>query len=158
MGIRKQLFHFLSQSLYKLWNSKTFFPVIINPSKGLNDFKRNEDRIMSIKKSLPELLAKTLVYSLIVITIDFIVLFFLMEGLNQIVDSLSFVLLLEGGIGLTIGGATASYTPISAKISEVFFHTEPWNAKRQKEVEKQAVTIIGTGIVLVFSALLLSAL
>ena len=113
---------------------------------------------MSIKKSLPGLLAKTLVYSLIVITIDFIVLFFLMEGLNQIVDSLSFVLLLEGGIGLTLGGAIASYTPMSAKISEVFFHTKPWNAKRQKEAEKQAIILIVVGTFLVFSALLLSAL
>jgi len=109
-------------------------------------------------KSLLELIAKTLIYSLIVITIDFIILLFFIEGLSQIVDVLSFVLLLEGGIGLTLGGASASYTPISAKVSEVFFHTKPWNAKRQKEVEKQARILIVTGIMLVFSALILSAL
>lgn len=113
---------------------------------------------MVIMKSLLELIAKTLIYSLIVITIDFIILLFFIEGLNQIVDVLSFVLLLEGGIGLTLGGASASYTPISAKVSEVFFHTKPWNAKRQKEVEKQARILIVTGIILVFSALILSAL
>ncbi|TRO52085.1 hypothetical protein E2P63_04105 [Candidatus Bathyarchaeota archaeon] len=113
---------------------------------------------MVIMKSLLELIAKTLIYSLIVITIDFIILLFFIEGLSQIVDVLSFVLLLEGGIGLTLGGASASYTPISAKVSEVFFHTKPWNAKRQKEVEKQARILIVTGIMLVFSALILSAL
>ena len=113
---------------------------------------------MAMKKSLMELLAKTLIYSLIVIIIDFIILFILTEGLNQIVDALSFVLLLEGGIGLTMGGASASYTPVSAKISELVFHSKPWNAKRQKEVERQARILIVTGIFLVFSALLLSAL
>lgn len=113
---------------------------------------------MVIMKSLLELIAKTLIYSLIVITIDFIILLFFIEGLSQIVDVLSFVLLLEGGIGLILGGASASYTPISAKVSEVFFHTKPWNAKRQKEVEKQARILIVTGIMLVFSALILSAL
>jgi len=113
---------------------------------------------MAMKKSLLELLAKTLIYSLIVIIIDSIILFILIEGLDQIVDALSFVLLLEGGIGLTVGGASASYTPVSAKIGEVFFHSKPWNAKRQKEVERQAIILIVTGIFLVFEALLLSAL
>jgi len=113
---------------------------------------------MAMKKSLLELLAKTLIYSLIVIMIDFIILFILIEGLDRIVDALSFVLLLEGGIGLSVGGASASYSPVSAKISEVFFHSKPWNAKRQKEVERQARILIVTGVFLVFSALLLSAL
>ena len=112
---------------------------------------------MTIRKTL-ELLAKTLIYSLIVILIDFIIILFFTEELNQIIDTLSFVLLFEGGIGLTLGGATASYSPIGAKISEVFFHTKPWNAKSQKEVEKQARILIVTGIFLVVSALLLSAL
>ena len=104
-----------------------------------------------------ELLAKSLLYSLIVILIDFVLIFFLQGGLNQITDSLSFVMLLEGGIGLTVGGAVAFYSPLSAKMSEVFFHSKPWNAKRLKEAEKQARAWIVTGIILVFAALLLSA-
>jgi hypothetical protein len=105
-----------------------------------------------------ELLARSLLYSLIVILIDFVLIFALQGGLNQITDSLSFVILLEGGIGLTVGGAAASYSPLGAKISEVFFHSKPWDAKRQKEVEKQARTWITTGIILVLAALLISAL
>ena len=113
---------------------------------------------MGIKKSLLELLAKTLIYSAIIILIDFIIIFLLTAEINQTIDTLSFAVLFEGGIGLTLGGVTASYTPIGAKISEVFFHTKPWNAKRQKEVEKQARILIVTGFFLVFAALILSAL
>lgn len=109
------------------------------------------------RKTVLELLAKSLLYSLIVVLIDFVLIFFLNEGLNKIIDSLSFVMLLEGGIGLTVGGATVFYSPLGAKISEVLFHSKPWNAKRLKEVEKQAEAWIATGIVLVFEALLLSA-
>lgn len=108
-------------------------------------------------RTVIEFLAASLLYSSIVILIDFVIIFFLQGGLNRILDTLSFVLLLEGGIGLTVGGATASYTPLGAKISETLFHSKPWNAKRQKESEKQARVWIVTGIFLVFEALLLSA-
>jgi len=113
---------------------------------------------MVTKKTVLELLAKCLIYSLIVISIDFILIFALQGGLNQITDSLSFVLLFEGGMGLAVGGAAAFYSPLGAKMSEVFFKSKPWNAKRQKEVEKQARSWIITGIFLVFAALFLSAL
>jgi len=113
---------------------------------------------MVIKKTLPELLARTLLYSLIVILINFVIIFSLHGGLNQIIDSLSFVLLFEGGIGLTVGGTAALYSPLGAKINEVIFHSKPWNAKRQKEVEEQARVWIVTGIILIFAALLLSAI
>jgi hypothetical protein len=66
-------------------------------------------------------------------------------------------MLLEGGIGLSVGSAVASYSPLGAKINEVFFHSKPWNAKHQKEAEKQARAWIVTGIILVFAALLVSA-
>ena len=112
---------------------------------------------MITRKAVLELLARCLLYSLIVIVIDFVLIFALQGGLNQITESLSFVILLEGGIGLTVGGAAASYSPLGAKITEVFFHSKPWNAKRQKEVEKQARAWIVTGSILVFAALLLSA-
>ena len=112
---------------------------------------------MSTKKTVLELLARCLLYSLIVILIDFVLIFALQRELNQLTASLSLVLLLEGGIGLTVGGATTVYSPLGAKIREVFFHSKPWNAKRLKEAEKQARTWIITGIILVFAALLLSA-
>jgi len=112
---------------------------------------------MITRKTVLELLAGSLLYSLIVIVIDFVLIFSLKVGLNQIIDSLSFVMLFEGGIGLTVGGAGAFYSPLGAKISEVLFHSKPWNAKRQKEVEKQARVWIVTGIFLVFAALLLSS-
>jgi hypothetical protein len=116
---------------------------------------------MVVKKPVLELLARTLLYSLIIILINFVIIFaiiFALQGeLNQITRTLSFALLFEGGIGLTAGGAAAFYSPLGAKISEVFFHSKPWNAKRQKEVEKQAIVWIATAIFLVFVALLLSA-
>ncbi len=112
---------------------------------------------MVTKKTVLELLAKCLLYSLIVILIDFVVIFALQREPNQIAGSLSFVMLLEGGISLTAGGAAASYSPLGAKISEALFHSKPWNAERRKESEKQAGAWIITGIILVFEALLLSA-
>jgi len=112
---------------------------------------------MVTKKTVLELLARCLIYSLIVILIDFVLIFAIQGGLNQITESLSFVILLEGGIGLTVGGAVASYSPLSVKISEVLFHSKPWTAERLKEAERQARTWIVTGIILIFAALLLSA-
>jgi hypothetical protein len=112
---------------------------------------------MITKKTVLELLARCLLYSLIVILIDFVLIFSLQGGLNQITASLSLVMLLEGGIGLSVGGAVASYSPLGAKINAVFFYSKPWDAKRQKEAEKQARAWIVTGIILVFAALLVSA-
>ena len=67
------------------------------------------------------LFARFLVYSLIVILIDFVLIVSLTGGINQIKYTLSFVMLLEGGMGLIVGGATALYSPSVAKISEVLF-------------------------------------
>lgn len=108
-------------------------------------------------KPVIEFLAASLLYSSIVALADFVIIFFLLGDLNQIKESLSFVMLLEGGIGLTAGGAAVFYSPLGAKISEVLFHSKPWNAKRQKETEKHATVWIGTGVFLVLAALLLSA-
>jgi hypothetical protein len=104
-----------------------------------------------------ELILRSLVYSLIVFLIDFILIVFI-AGFNQIIYNLSFLMLLEGGIGLAVGGAAASYSPIGAKLSEIIFHSKPWNAKRQREVEQQAKTWIVTGIFLIVVALSLSAI
>jgi hypothetical protein len=103
------------------------------------------------------LVAMCSLYSLIVSLIDIILIVLFAGGLNQITYSLSFVMLLEGGIGLTVGGATASYSPLTAKISETIFHSKPWTAKRQREVEAQARAWIVTGTILILTALLISA-
>ena len=109
-------------------------------------------------KTILELFAASLLYSLIVILIDFIIVFFFVGDINQIISPLSLVVLFEGGIALTVGGGVAVYSPLGAKISEFFFRSKPWNAKRLKEVERQAIVWITTGAVLVFIALLLSAM
>jgi hypothetical protein len=112
---------------------------------------------MTVNKSRIRLLTSCLIYSSIVILIDFVVLFFFSRELNQIPYSLSIVMLVEGALGLVIGGAVAFYSPAVSKLSEVIFHTEPLTAARQKETEKQALVWIAAGSILVFAALLLSA-
>jgi len=109
-------------------------------------------------KPLLELMASCLVYSLIVMLIDSVALFFFLRDLNLVASSLSFVMLVEGGIGLTVGGAVVLYSPTVNKLGEVIFHSKPWNAKRQKAAEKQANSWIATGVILVFAALLISAI
>lgn len=108
-------------------------------------------------KTVLEFLAASLLYFSIVVLADFVIIFFFLGDPNQIKDSLSFVMLLEGGIGLVAGGAAVFYSPLGAKISEILFHSKPWNANRQIETEKHAIIWISTGIFLVFAALLLSA-
>jgi NO-binding membrane sensor protein with MHYT domain len=100
---------------------------------------------------------KLFLYSIIIILIDFLLILAFTRVTNDIVQILSFVMLIEGGIVLILGGVTASYSSIYAKLSEVVFHTEPWNAKRQKEVEINARAWIIVGIILVIEALVLSA-
>jgi hypothetical protein len=111
---------------------------------------------VAIVKSTFELLASCLIYSLIIVLID-IVLILLFRQASEIASSLSFILLVEGGVGLTVGGITAFFSPLAGKIEEVIFHSEPWSAVRQKETEKQARTWIVTGSILVIVALLVSA-
>jgi archaellum biogenesis protein FlaJ (TadC family) len=113
---------------------------------------------MIVWKTVLESLVRSSIYSLIIITIDAILIVFLIGGTNQITYTLSFVMFIEGGIGLIVGGAVALYSPSVAKIDEVLFHSNPWNAKRQKEIEKQMEVFIVTGIVLIIEALLLSAI
>ena len=100
---------------------------------------------------------KYFIYSIIIILIDFVLILAFTGLTNGIVQILSFVMLIEGGIVLIVGGVTASYSSLYAKLGEVVFHTEPWNAKRQKEVEINAKTWITVGIILVIEALVLSA-
>ncbi|MCX8154145.1 MAG: hypothetical protein N3E52_06910 [Candidatus Bathyarchaeota archaeon] len=109
------------------------------------------------KVVLLALLARGTLYSLIITVIDISLLFLIHESINQITFALSLLMLLEGGVGLTIGGIVAFYSPICTKISEILFHTKPWTAQRQKEAEKQARTWIITGLILMFAAFVISA-
>jgi hypothetical protein len=113
---------------------------------------------MTAAKSALKLFATCLAYSSIVILIDSVLVLFFSRESNQIVSSLSFIMLVEGGLGLTIGGAIALYSPIVNKMGEVLFRSKPWSATSQKEAEKQAKTWIATGTILVLLALLISAL
>ncbi|MFC1487970.1 hypothetical protein ACFLRN_09845 [Thermoproteota archaeon] len=105
------------------------------------------------------LFTKFLLYFFTLILIDVILIAFFSGGINsQIKYSLSFVMLLEGGIGLIVGGAVVLYSPSFSKMNEVFFHHKPWSYRRQKEIEKQMEPLIVIGLILVIAALLLSAI
>jgi hypothetical protein len=108
-------------------------------------------------KTALELLISCLIYSLAVALIDSVLILLFKQSLDQFLSSVSFVMLVEGGVGLTIGGITAFFSQLTGKIEEVIFHSKPWSADRQKETEKQARTWIVTGSILVIAALLVSA-
>lgn len=110
------------------------------------------------RKTSLEYLIRSLFYSFIVFFIDAILIIIINLGMNQIGETLSFLLLVEGGICLVVGGAVALYSPSVGKINEILFHSKPWNAKRQKEIEKHMGVIIITGTFLIIEALLLSAI
>jgi hypothetical protein len=84
--------------------------------------------------------------------------FFFTLGSNRIVFYLSLLLLAEGGIALTIGGAIAVFSPTTGKIGESIFRRETWDAKKQKAAEKQARAWIVTGTFLILASFLVSAL
>jgi len=109
-------------------------------------------------KTVLKFIFNSLVYSSIVILVDLIIIVIITGGFNNIIYDLPFLMLFEGGVCLVVGGAAASYSPVRAKLSEIIFHSKPWNAKRQKEVESQAKAWIVAGIILIFAALSLSAL
>jgi hypothetical protein len=113
---------------------------------------------MTVSKPSLKTLASCLVLSLIVGLIDLGGILLFTREPGQIAPILSLIMLVEGGLGLTTGGVVAFYSPLGAKISEVFFHSEPRNATRQKEAETRARAWIITGGILVFVALLISAL
>jgi len=108
-------------------------------------------------KNVLKMLTRFFVYSIIIFFIDLIFIIFLTEQTNQIIYNLSFLMLLEGGIGLVVGGIIVSYSPSVAKMSEVFFKSEPWNFTRQKQIEKNMIVLILTGFFLIIESILLSA-
>jgi hypothetical protein len=116
-----------------------------------------EEKMITWKTALA-LSTKFLLYSLIIILVDFVLIAVLTGEITNITSTLSLVMLMEGGIGLIMGGAGAMYSPSAVKISEVLFHSKPWNLNRQKEIEKQMRAVIITALILVIEALLVSAI
>lgn len=109
-------------------------------------------------KRVFEFVARCLAYSSILIAIDLVIIVAITQTIDHLTSSLSFLMLFEGGICLIAGGAAAFYSPAGAKIAEVFFKSKPWNAARQKGVEKQAEVWIIVGTLLILVAFLISAL
>ena len=109
-------------------------------------------------KNVLTLIGSCFIYSLLVALIDLIAVFVFTQNPAIVTSVLSLIMLIEGGLGLISGGVAASYSSIFNKMGEVIFHTEPWNAKRQKSVEKQAQVLILVGLFLLLLALLISTI
>jgi len=88
--------------------------------------------------------------------IDTGVLLVIYQELTEVVSYLSLVMLAEGGLGLIVGGFIGMNSPIISRIEEDFFHIKPQKPKDRKELEKQAKTLVITGIILTIISLLLS--
>jgi hypothetical protein len=113
---------------------------------------------MGVARVALDLIATCLLYSIIVIFVDFVLILVFQRDLNQIEYILSFVSFAEGGGSLAIGGVIASFSPNLGKISETIFRSKPWDAKRLKEAERTARVWITTGLILFLLGLLISAL
>jgi hypothetical protein len=98
------------------------------------------------------------IYSLIVVLVNLVVIFLFTQDIIQILYWLSFITLIEGGLGLIAGGGSVLYSPIFNKAFEKIFHSEPWDFKRQKKTEQQALKWIITGSLLIAEALIFSAI
>ncbi len=109
-------------------------------------------------KSFARVAAECLVISLIVAFADLIVIFLLTRDFSLTIFYLSLALLFEGGLGLLVGGITASFSRVFGKIGERLFKSKPSSTSSQKEVEKNAIPWIITGLWLVLLGLVVSAI
>jgi hypothetical protein len=103
---------------------------------------------MLVVKSALKLVAACLVYSLIITLATLVVVLFFTREFGRVLLFLSYALLVEGGLALTTGGVIASFSPTIGRLGESVLHVKPWDAKRQKEAERQARFWIVTGIFL----------
>ena len=113
---------------------------------------------MITRRSIFELLISGLIYSLIITFLDFLIILFFIKEQNQLLPTLSLVMLAEGGLGLLAGGAVASFRGLTHKMGEILFNSEAWDFKKQKKAEKQAQIFIVTGFLIIIFALLISAI
>ena len=100
----------------------------------------------------------SVVYSLVVLGVDFLLVLFFTQEPSQITATISLILVLEGGLGLTFGGMVAMYSPVVSKVGEVFFRSEPWNQERRKTSERQGQVLILVGLFLLLIGLVISAI
>ncbi len=108
-------------------------------------------------KAILHLLVNCLIYALVITFVTTIVIIVFTRNLGEILLLLSYGLLAEGGLSLVIGGLLTSFSPTINKIGEVIVHSEPWDAKRQKDVERTARNWITTGVILFLIGLVISA-
>ena len=113
---------------------------------------------MTKLKDALTLLAECSILSLIIVFIDFIIFFVFAGDSSPIYSTLSLIVLLEGGLCLVVAGGAVLYTPSLAKLGQVFFSSKPWNATRQKHMEKQMQILIITGVFLVIYGLIISVI
>ena len=99
-----------------------------------------------------------IIYSLIVVLINLVVIFVFTQDIVQILYWLSFVTLIEGGLGLVAGGSSVLYSPMFNRAFEKLFNSEPWDSNRQKRGEQQSKKWIIIGCFLIVEALIVSAI
>ena len=109
-------------------------------------------------RSALELTVSCFVYCLVVALASFGVLFLFFRDLSRVSSIFPLVLLLEGGLGLVVGGTSASFSGAVGKLSEFLLRSEPWDARRQKDAEIKAQAWIVTGVLLILLGFLVSAL
>ena len=102
--------------------------------------------------------ASGIIYSLIVILINLVLILIFTQDIIQIIYWLSFITLIEGGLGLIAGGGSVLYSPIFNKATEKLFNSKPWDFKKQKRTEQRAEKWIITSIFLICEALIISAI
>ncbi len=102
-------------------------------------------------------MVRCLIYALVITLATAIVILVFTRNLREILLLLSYGLIGEGGLGLVIGGLLATFSPTINRIGEVVVHSEPWDAKRQKEAERTARSWIATGVFLFLLGLVISA-
>ena len=113
---------------------------------------------MSKLKEAAELIALSIVFSVVVTVIDLAVILVFIRDASEVVSDITLVMLAEGGVGLAVGGAIAFFARAINKVTEGVFHSEPWTAERQREAERQGRFWIVTAIFLVAESFIVSAL
>jgi hypothetical protein len=113
--------------------------------------------VVSRARRILELVARCLVYSLIIAFATVIVVVLFTQVPVQVVAWAALALLGEGGLMMVVGGVVSLFSPALGKIGEVVFRSEPWNAKRLRETEGTARMWIVTGFFLFLFGLLVSA-
>ena len=111
---------------------------------------------MTKLKDIMNLITTSSIISLIIICIDFIILWFVIEKSNEIISILSLIVLLEGGLCFVSGSGAVLYSPWIAKIQEVIFQSKPFTASDRKQIEKQMQIVIVIGLFLIVYGLVIS--